>query len=552
MVRRSIGWGMGIALLCSLGCVDYRPVASKKSGIPAPTNSAGLSKEERAAAKEKKEPAESQVHGSKPEVKADPELESQVPNHAWMTAFKDDVPIQFVVRSKNAAEWDKLKDYWNEGTEKAIDPLTGESVERKTIKLKVPLGLTQAPPVPAENPMTLAKWELGKRLYFDKVLSSDGNVSCASCHSPAKGFTDQKPVSSGIFGKLGGVSAPTVMNSAYSPLQFWDGRAVSLEDQSQGPPQNDVEMWDGKDHAWNGVVKRIRTDKNYDFNSAFKKVFGTLPTRDAAAKAIATYERTVLSGDSVHDRAELAMRQRVADEGGTNFIVAPADYETVLKAAIAKKDAPALEAFGLDAEKDAGKVGDLAKSINNGRTLFFGKARCNSCHAGDNFTDNLFHNIGVGADKEGNIKPDASRYNALPTGHKNHEAFGAFKTPTCRGLLTTAPYLHNGSEKTLADVIEFYDRGGNVNPFLDTKMRDLDAEKAYVTLGKDKFQEQFGKKYPDVKVFNGRAIIPLKLELTAAEKKDLENFLRALNGDAIPAVVADPKVFPGGTPTASK
>jgi cytochrome c peroxidase len=349
---------------------------------------------------------------------------------------------------------------------------------------------------------------------------------------------------------VGGVSAPTVMNSAYSPLQFWDGRAASLEDQSQGPPQNDVEMWDGKDHAWNGVVRRIRAEKNHDYNAVFKQIFGTLPTRDAAAKAIATYERTVLSGNAVHDRAELAMRQRVAEEGGTDFTLTPADYETVLKDAAAKKDAHALDAFGLTGEQDAAKFPELAKSISNGRALFFGKARCNSCHAGDNFTDNLFHNIGVGADKDGHIKPDASRYNALPTGHKNPEAFGAFKTPTCRGLLQTAPYLHNGSEKTLADVIEFYDRGGNINPFLDTKMRDLDAEKAYLTLSKEKFQELYGKKYPEVKIFNGRPIIPLKLELTAAEKKDLENFLRALNGDAIPPIVADPQLFPGATPTA--
>src|SRR5262249_3504669 len=140
------------------------------------------------------------------------------------------------------------------------------------------------------------------------------------------------------------------------------------------------------------------------------------------------------------------------------------DYEMVLKEAIAKKDTNALSAVGLADEAGALAV---AKSIANGRGLFFNKARCNACHVGDNFTDNQFHNLGVGV-KDGKLPEGAvGRFGAQATGAKDPDQFGAFKTPTLRGLLSTAPYMHDGSEKTLEAVVEFYVRGGNANEFLD-------------------------------------------------------------------------------------
>src|SRR5262249_35407185 len=166
-------------------------------------------------------------------------------------------------RAQMPAEWDRLPAFWNEVTEKIADLVTGALVERKAVKIKVPLGLQQNPPVPAENPMTVAKWELGKKLYFDAILSSDGTVSCASCHDPRRGYTDQAAVSTGIKGSKGGISAPTVLNAAYSPLLFLDGRALSLEDQAQGPPQNPREMFDGEGHAWQKVVRRVRQQPDY-------------------------------------------------------------------------------------------------------------------------------------------------------------------------------------------------------------------------------------------------------------------------------------------------
>ncbi len=464
------------------------------------------------------------------------DYEWQVPRQHWKTPFKDEQPIYFVNRSQAAEEWDKLPRFWNETIEKAVDPQTGETVTRKAVKIKVPLGLTSNPPVPAENPMTVAKWRLGKQLYFSGLLSSDGTISCASCHDPKRGYTDQAPVSTGIRGLKGGVSAPTVFNAAYNVLHFWDGRASSLEDQAQGPPMNPVEMFDGEGNAWERVVLRVRKEPKYV--QQFRAVFGTDPTRDGIAKAIATYERTVLSGNSIHDRAELAMRIRVEDEGSGKYEITAKDYETVLTAAFDAKDEPALTALGLNGEKDRQKVAEMAKSLNNGRALFFGKARCNSCHVGDNFTDNQFHNLGVGV-KDGQLPPNAlGRFAALPTGHKNTDLIGAFKTPTLRHLLGTAPYMHDGSERTLEEVVDFYDRGGNANEFLDAKMRDYDAEKAYLMSSR---QNQAPYQGPEIKLFgrDQKPIVPLKLHLTPQEKRDLVLFLRALQGDPVDPIVAD-------------
>jgi len=447
-----------------------------------------------------------------------PDLEFALPNNAWMKSNAEQVPIVFLNRSQNAAEWDKLPAYWNESTQKVTDTITGKQSDMVVVKIKVPLGLTQNPPVPVENPMTVAKWNLGKKIYFDPILSSNNTVSCASCHNPAMGFTDQSMVSTGINGNLGGMSSPSVYNSAFSLAQFWDGRAASLEAQSQGPPQNPSEMFDGKGNAWDAAVERLRAKPEYV--AMFKEVFGTLPTRDGAAKAMAAYERTVLTGNSIHDRTEVAMRKRVGEEETGKFEVLAKDYEKVLSEAIAAKDSSALDALGVKGA-DKAATSELARSINNGRILFNGKARCNGCHVGDSFSDSQFHNLGVGA-KAGKLPEGMlGRFGAQPTGQKNPELVGAFKTPHLRQLLATAPYMHDGSLKTLEEVVDFYDKGGNANAFLDVRMRDYASEKAS----------------------GPKAIKPLALGLTPFEKKDLVNFMKALNGEVAEAIVVDPSKF---------
>lgn len=459
--------------------------------------------------------------------------EWQLPRADWKTPFAQERPILFVNRAQAASEWDKLPAYWNEAVQTTVDPKTAQPVTRKAVKIKVPLGLSQNPPVPLDNPMTVAKWELGKRLFYDPIVSSDRSVACATCHDPNHAFTDASPFSTGIKGLKGGMSAPTVFNTAFNTFQFWDGRAASLEDQAQGPVQNPVEMFDGDGHAWNKLVARLRADPQYV--GQFRAAFGADPTRDAAAKAVACFERTVLCGDSLYDRAEVAMRKRVAEEEGKLELKAE-DFEKVLSEAFAVKDANALTALGLDPAQDAAKAPAMAKSLASGRNVFFGKARCNSCHAGDNFTDNQFHNLGVGFGPDGKQTPDLlGRFAALPVGDKNPDAVGAFKTPTLRRLVGSAPYLHNGSEATLEQVVDFYDKGGVANEYLDPKMRDFEPEKAYRLGQRDKLPKD------SVRLFGPaqEPVVPLRLNLTDAEKKDLVLFLKALQGDA-----PDPALLP--------
>jgi cytochrome c peroxidase len=501
MSQRGLWLGVGLVVLAGVG------LRQSSAGAPLPT------------------PTAQDV------PKAAPGYDWQVPDERLLAPFAERSPIYFVNRTQNLAEWTKLPKYWNEFVETATDPVSGQTVQRKAVKIKVPLGLSQNPPVPPENPMTVGRWKLGKKLFFDPILSSDNSVSCATCHDPRHGYTDRSPVSTGIFGNKGGVSSPPVLNAAYNHRQFWDGRAGSLEDQAQGPVQNPLEMFDAKGHPWDKAVSRVRNAPEYV--KAFEREFGTPPTRDAIAKCIASYERTILSGNSLFDRADLAMKFRVADEEGTKFEIQPKDFEKVLREAFAGKDKSALDALGLKSEKD---VPTVAKQLSDGRALFFGKARCNSCHVGDNFTDNQFHNLGVGV-KDGKIPDGAEgRFAQLPTGHKDFVLFGAWKTPTLRGLAYTPPYMHDGSEKTLEEVIELYDRGGNANEFLDTKMRDFDAEKAYLV---NRLKQQ-PYKGPQAFTFgpDSRPVVPLRLNLTPQEKRDLVLFLRALQGDDVDPVVA--------------
>jgi cytochrome c peroxidase len=278
-----------------------------------------------------------------------------------------------------------------------------------------PAGL---PPVPhpKDNPPTSEKISLGKQLYFDGRLSADKKVSCASCHDPAKGFSNGEQFATGVDGKKGGRNSPTVINAAYQKFQFWDGRAKSLEDQALGPIQNPIEM----NLTLDDVVKKLNGIEGY--KKQFQAVFGTDVTSEGIAKAIAAYERTILSGDAPYDKFK------------------------------------------------AGDKAALSEAAQHGMKLFFGKANCSSCHSGPNFTDNGFHNIGVPGDDPGRSAINKSE------GDK-----GAFKTPTLREIAKSAPYMHDGSMKTLEEVIAHYNKGGTPNPQLDEEMFPLkltDAESA--------------------------------------------------------------------------
>lgn len=205
---------------------------------------------------------------------------------------------------------------------------------------EVPLGLP-AVPHPADNPSTPEKLALGRQLYFDKRLSQDNTVACATCHDPAKGYSHGTSVSEGVGGQKGGRNSPTVINAAYSKVQFWDGRAKTLEDQALGPIANPIEM----NLPIAEAIQRLNSIEGY--RTQFRAIFGSDATPETLAKVIACYERSILSGDAPYDRFK------------------------------------------------AGDTSALSEAAQRGMKLFFGKANCSACHSGPSFTDSGFHNIGV-------------------------------------------------------------------------------------------------------------------------------------------------------------
>ena len=277
--------------------------------------------------------------------------------------------------------------------------------------IEVPLGLKKLPRVRNNEP-TPEKIALGKQLYFDPRLSADNTVSCASCHDPKKGWSNGEATSAGIGGQRGGRSAPTVINTAYQRFQFWDGRAGSLEEQALGPIANPIEMNLPIEEA----VKKIAAIEGYA--EQFQAVFGEPVSAENIAKAIAAFERTVLSGNAPYDQHK------------------------------------------------AGDEAALSEQAKAGMKLFFGKANCSGCHSGSNFTDNGFHNLGVSFLKE---DPDVGR--EAISGLEGDR--GAFKTPSLRDIAQTAPYMHDGSLATLEDVVEYYNKGATANDYLDEEIFPL-------------------------------------------------------------------------------
>ncbi len=335
------------------------------------------------------------------------------------------------------------------------------------------LGLPPVP-VPADNPQTDAKIKLGDQLYHDERFSADGKVSCATCHSREKGFTDNLRVSKGFKKQMGTRNAPTVINAAYYTSQFWDGREPDLEGQSKQPPINPVE---GGLANHKPILNVIRNDKKY--TRAFNDVFGVSGdsiNMEHVSKAIASFERTIVSGNSPFDQYNYA-----------------------------------------------GNAKAMNASQIRGLALFRNKGRCVSCHLIEQtqaiFTDNRFHNIGIGFKKIQHIEAETAakmlaskrkgedvdvtvltQANLSEIGRfavtENPTHVGAFKTPTLRNIAVTFPYMHDGSLKTLEDVVDFYNNGGRV--------KESDSLSGFLSGG----------------------IKPL--ELSKQEKKDLVAFLEAL------------------------
>jgi cytochrome c peroxidase len=303
-----------------------------------------------------------------------------------------------------------------EGTMREVDTTIGQVVTVKT-----PLGLPPLP-VPKSNPITAQKVALGRNLFYDKRLSSDNTVSCASCHNPLLGFTDGSMHSTGVGGKTGKRNAISILNAAYDPVQFWDGRAATLEAQVGTPMEDPDEM--NQPHA----ITVTKLEEDAAVQKQFDAAFGPGPiTIGKIQKAIASFERMLISGNSAFDRYEY---------GGD---------KTALSAT-------AIRGLAIFRDKD--------------------KGNCATCHTIDShyalFTDGKFHNTGEGVDDEGNLT-DAGRFAET----KVNADRGAFKTPTLRNVAESAPYMHDGKLKTLNDVVQFYEGGGNSNPYLDKDMKPI-------------------------------------------------------------------------------
>jgi cytochrome c peroxidase len=331
----------------------------------------------------------------------------------------------------------------------------GDSNASANLEIKMPLGIPidlWTYLVPNDNPVTAAKVELGRKLFFDVRLSADGKVSCASCHDPRRAFTDGRKVAEGIGGRLGTRNSPTLLNAMFSSGQFWDGRADTLESQAKMPLTNMDEM--GNRTLDDAVAKMTGVP---EYVSGFRQVFGGAVTIDGFAKAVAAFERTLISGDSPFDR----------------YL--------------------------------AGDLNAISETARNGMILFRTKARCGVCHVFNQnfaafatspfFTDGNYRNTGVAAnfggfnalarqamaatrDQSGKaIAAMANHERAAELGRfvttGNTLDIGAFRTPSLRNVDLTAPYFHDGSAATLADVVRFYVKGGNENPNRDWQLEPV-------------------------------------------------------------------------------
>jgi cytochrome c peroxidase len=329
-------------------------------------------------------------------------------------------------------------------------PETDPLAQPKSLQqVGAPVAMTRAA-IPADNQQTPEKISLGQKLFFDRRLSINGTVSCSTCHDPALAFTDRKPTSVGVQGRVGQRNAPTVLNALYNKTQFWDGRVNTLEEQAALPIVNSVEMGHPNLDA---AVAQIATVEEYQ--QAFRVVFGRPPNGPDLVRAIASYERTLLSFDSPFD----------------HFI--------------------------------AGDKNAIDDSAKRGWELFNNQARCNKCHAltdttrdVTNLVDNDFHNIGVliiqhkvvplarqaeqliktgdtPAIDQAAIQTDMSALGRFLVTKKEPD-IASFKTPNIRNVLVTGPYFHDGSQETLWDVVDHYNKGAGLqDPYLDTHIQPL-------------------------------------------------------------------------------
>jgi cytochrome c peroxidase len=350
------------------------------------------------------------------------------------------------------------KDASQQGTGKAppIPKLGPLASPRSFDQVGFPAELTRKA-IPQDNPQTPERIALGQKLFFEGRLSADSTVACATCHDPARAFTDGRPASIGIHGRAGLRNAPTILNALYNKTQFWDGRVNTLEEQAALPIINPVEMGQPKLEAAVAGIAGIE-----EYKQAFLKAFGRSVNGPDLLRALSAYERTLVSFDSPFDR--FIARDRTA----------------------------------------------IAGAARHGWELFNTKGRCNKCHAlaettrdVTNFTDHDFHNIGIGIIRHNVVALARKAQREIATGHleavdraaieselsvlgrflitRKEADTAAFKTPNLRNVLVTGPYFHDGSQATLWDVIDHYNKGAGLqNPWLDEDIQPLALTEAEI------------------------------------------------------------------------
>ncbi len=278
--------------------------------------------------------------------------------------------------------------------------------------LTTPLGLPAIEPIGDER-----RWRerthLGRKLFFDPILSSDHSTSCATCHQPAFAFSTPEAKPGGVQDRKGRRHPPSLINRQFGKSQFWDGRAETLEEQALQPIESPQEL----DNKVEKVLADLQNDPTY--RELFAAAFDDGITRENLGSAIAYFERAILSGNSKIDQ----------------FVTA--------------------------------ELSSLTKSERQGLWLYESKGGCWKCHSGKTYTDESFHNTGVSWGRE---PLDLGRFEVT----KNDEHKGQFKTPTLRDVELTAPYMHDGSINTLREVVEFYNQGGVANPHLDAHIKPLE------------------------------------------------------------------------------
>lgn len=283
-------------------------------------------------------------------------------------------------------------------------PIPKDSLPASLVMDELPRGLESFPKSPKNNQPTSEKIELGRRLFFDPILSADNTVSCASCHQPKYAFASPDAKAIGINGRVGRRNVPSILNRGFGQTFLWDGRAASLEEQALIPISSPDELG----HDVGAVLNSLAANESYvaQFESAFPMSEGNPITASHLGQAIASFERTLITGNAPVDRFRAS------------------DYEA------------------------------LDRSARQGMWIFESRGGCWQCHSGPNLSDETFHNTGVSF---GQMNRDEGRFEFSK---EDADKF-KFKTPSLRDVEKTAPYMHDGSMKTLREVVEFYNKGGS-------------------------------------------------------------------------------------------